>query len=77
MFDKNAFWLGATDAHQQGLWMWDSGAEVTLNHWEPNQPDNNGGNCMVVNTYYDTWEWDDQDCAIPYKSVCEIDLNYS
>ena len=75
-FDKSIGWLGATDTAQEGLWAWDSGAEVTLNYWEPMQPDNAyDADCMAVNSQvYDSWTWDDRDCTIKYKSVCEMEL---
>ena len=75
-FDASIGWLGGTDAATEGVWMWDSGAGVTLNHWEPDQPDNDyGASCMVVNVVWNSWEWDDQHCDSRYRSVCELDLN--
>ena len=74
-FDAGVGWLGGTDADTEGVWMWDSGAEVTLDHWQPYQPDNNyNADCMAVNIDWNSWEWDDQGCHIEYRSVCEIDL---
>ena len=59
----------------EGIWKWDSGADVTFTQWEPHQPDGiYNENCMAVNRAWNTWEWDDQPCVNGYKSVCEMEL---
>ena len=37
---KEAIWLGASDAQQEGAWKWLDGSPVTFNVWGPNQPNN-------------------------------------
>ena len=55
-FDSSIAWIGATDAAAEGVWVWDSGAAVTLNHWKPLKPDNSDYNChcMAVNMIWET-----------------------
>ena len=74
-FYAGVSWLGGTDAALEGVWVWDSGADVMFTQWEPFQPDNVWeGDCMAVNVAWNTWQWDDQQCFIGYKSVCEMEL---
>ena len=75
--DASIQWMGASDLASEGMWVWDSGNPVTLNHWKPGKPDNNGYNvhCMAVNMDWGTWTWEDINCDHQYRSVCEIDLS--
>ena len=76
-FDSGIGWIGATDAATERVWLWDSGAAVTLNHCTPGKPKNADWNChcMAVNMNWNTWQWDDVNCDLMYRSVCEIDLS--
>lgn len=37
---KDSFWVGGSDAAQETVWQWNSGARFTFSNWGPGQPDN-------------------------------------
>lgn len=40
---NNTYYIGATDAAQEGSWKWVSGETVSFNKWDPQAPEPNGG----------------------------------
>jgi hypothetical protein len=68
---KEAIWLGASDARQEGNWKWIDGSPVTFNAWGPKQPNNK----QQIEHYAVLWrggknpnaagDWSDQ----PLKSI--------
>ncbi|CAB1443060.1 unnamed protein product, partial [Pleuronectes platessa] len=47
-------WIGLSDLHKEGSWMWSDGCAVKFTFWSPGQPDNDGpevrlqrGNCPM------------------------------
>ena len=39
---QNTWWMGATDMHHEGGWVWMSGAPWNFESWAPNEPNQNG-----------------------------------
>ncbi|XP_045170520.2 C-type lectin domain family 10 member A-like [Mercenaria mercenaria] len=67
------FWTGADDTKHEGRWKWSkSGKSFTFTNWKAHQPDNGSGteHCMVtlVNS---NGQWNDEQCYVRYKFVCE------
>merc|ERR1712212_118692 len=64
-------WIGLSDCHSEGVWMWSNGSKVDYSLWLEGQPTGGSQNCVLLN--YDTsGKWIDTECtyssAIP--SVC-------
>ncbi|XP_059206529.1 lactose-binding lectin l-2-like [Centropristis striata] len=62
-------WIGITDIHKEGSWMWSDGSVVNFVFWHPTQPDNTAGNehCAHLNSGI---YWNDRLCAEALPSVC-------
>ncbi|CAL1584535.1 unnamed protein product [Knipowitschia caucasica] len=64
-------WIGLSDNHKEGAWMWSDGYPVTFNMWFKGEPNNSGGNehCGEINAGPNK-EWNDHPCSLTYPSVC-------
>merc|ERR1712045_209462 len=48
--DRDEYWLGLSDAAEEGVWKWAVGSEVTVENWnrgEPNDWGHHGEDCAV------------------------------
>ncbi|XP_075306019.1 galactose-specific lectin nattectin-like [Odontesthes bonariensis] len=65
-------WIGLTDVHKEGGWMWSDGSKVSFFIWNSNQPDNAGGNEHCGHTNHGTaFRWNDCPCSDALSFVCE------
>ena len=39
---QNTWWMGATDMHHEGGWLWMSGAPWSWENWNDGEPNQNG-----------------------------------
>uniref|UniRef100_UPI0037E8395E lactose-binding lectin l-2-like n=1 Tax=Semicossyphus pulcher TaxID=241346 RepID=UPI0037E8395E len=69
-------WIGLSDLHREGRWMWSDGCAVKFSFWREGQPDNYKGNehcahsnCITPGT------WNDIPCPETYPSVCATRIN--
>ncbi|XP_074518091.1 ladderlectin-like [Halichoeres trimaculatus] len=64
-------WIGGSDAHQEGLWLWTDGSHVSYTNWCPGEPNNSRGrqHCMQMN-FSDEKCWDDLSCGERRPFVC-------
>ncbi|XP_060940400.1 lactose-binding lectin l-2-like, partial [Limanda limanda] len=64
-------WIGLSDLHKEGSWMWSDGCAVKFRFWTAGQPDNKRGreNCGI-NNYINNKKWNDVPCSHLYPSVC-------
>ncbi|XP_074543393.1 galactose-specific lectin nattectin-like [Halichoeres trimaculatus] len=62
-------WIGLSDRHKEGRWMWSDGSAVRFVSWANGQPDNAAGNehCGHKNFHE---KWNDIPCTITYSFVC-------
>uniref|UniRef100_A0A8D3AMY2 C-type lectin domain-containing protein n=1 Tax=Scophthalmus maximus TaxID=52904 RepID=A0A8D3AMY2_SCOMX len=51
---EGSTWIGLSDLHKEGSWMWSDGSAVDFVFWTEQQPDNSGGAENCVHTNYDT-----------------------
>lgn len=65
-------WIGLSDIHKEGHWMWSDGSAANIFHWGVPQPDNAGGNEHCVHLYNeDALRWNDLVCDKPLAFVCK------
>ncbi|XP_030267248.1 lactose-binding lectin l-2-like [Sparus aurata] len=64
-------WIGLSDIHKEGRWMWSDGCAVDFVFWGSGQPNNVGGNedCVHTNSQTDR-RWHDNRCSFTISSVC-------
>ncbi len=64
-------WIGLSDIHKEGSWMWSDGCRVKFVYWAPGEPNNYRGNenCAHVN-FAPYQKWNDVACSYSYPSVC-------
>nr|BAE44114.2 serum lectin isoform 2 [Verasper variegatus] len=64
-------WIGLTDLHKHGSWMWSDGCAAKFKLWSTGEPSNFEGNenCVEKNAHTDK-NWNDQNCNDRIPSVC-------
>ena len=75
-FAGQQYWIGASDAEQEGWWRWINGdmlrkpgKRTKYNNWGQSEP--NGGsreNCLFV----DREKWADHSCGVLLHPLCEV-----
>lgn len=69
-FSATRFWIGLSDADEEGHWKWSSGAPFAFEAWGRGEPnDYQKEDCVEVQA--DTWTWNDFDCSAARAFVCE------
>ena len=69
--DREGVWLGATDAAEEGTWVWVNGEDWSYEHWAPGEPNDTGNeDCLQL---YRTGQrtWNDTRCDATLHFVCE------
>ncbi|XP_064876573.1 lactose-binding lectin l-2-like [Oncorhynchus nerka] len=62
-------WMGLSDIHVEGRWMWSDGSKVDFIPWHPSQPDGGRSQNCVITNHFDP-RWNDQDCNYSHAFVC-------
>ncbi|XP_030609867.1 ladderlectin-like [Archocentrus centrarchus] len=70
-YEYQETWIGGSDAHQKGHWIWSDGSMFYYTNWCPGEPNNAGGHqhCLQMN-YSGRKCWDDLSCYDQRPSVC-------
>ncbi|XP_042362423.1 lactose-binding lectin l-2-like [Plectropomus leopardus] len=64
-------WIGLSDIHKEGKWMWSDGCAVGFVFWKTGEPNNVGGNEHCVENNFSTeLKWNDVACSNTFPSVC-------
>ncbi|XP_044191070.1 lactose-binding lectin l-2-like [Thunnus albacares] len=63
-------WIGLSDIHKEGRWMWSDGSAVHFVNWDKGQPNNSGNQHCVHNNFGSQLKWNDFQCAETYPFVC-------
>uniref|UniRef100_A0A8C5FDU7 C-type lectin domain-containing protein n=1 Tax=Gadus morhua TaxID=8049 RepID=A0A8C5FDU7_GADMO len=66
-------WIGFSDVHEEGFWMWSDGSPSDFAFWYQNEPNNHSGteHC-AINTFWAQKGWNDEQCYLTYSSVCKL-----
>ncbi|XP_054914836.1 lactose-binding lectin l-2-like [Poeciliopsis prolifica] len=69
-------WIGLTDIHKEGTWMWSDGSKYDFSLWHPGEPSNDGGqgHCGHTNFVRDKY-WNDHFCSHKKALVCASRIN--
>uniref|UniRef100_A0A3P9BIQ1 C-type lectin domain-containing protein n=1 Tax=Maylandia zebra TaxID=106582 RepID=A0A3P9BIQ1_9CICH len=72
-------WIGLSDIHKEGRWMWSDGCAVSFVYWDTSEPNNSGTkeHCVHTNDNHttDTKKWNDCPCSVILPSVCAVWIN--
>ncbi|XP_005478716.1 lactose-binding lectin l-2 isoform X2 [Oreochromis niloticus] len=64
-------WIGLSDIHMEGRWMWSDGSVVHYSNWLAGEPNNLEKNeHCVLNNFGPVKKWNDEPCSRGYPSVC-------
>uniref|UniRef100_A0A3P9N6F3 C-type lectin domain-containing protein n=1 Tax=Poecilia reticulata TaxID=8081 RepID=A0A3P9N6F3_POERE len=68
---RSPTWIGLTDMHKEGGWIWSDGCKYRFSRWDSGQPDNYHGNehCGLTN-YRSNFYWNDGVCSSKLAFVC-------
>uniref|UniRef100_A0A3P9N6A1 C-type lectin domain-containing protein n=1 Tax=Poecilia reticulata TaxID=8081 RepID=A0A3P9N6A1_POERE len=74
---RSLTWIGLTDMHKEGGWIWSDGSKYRFSRWNSGQPDNARGieNCGHTN-YGSNFFWNDSVCSNKFAFVCTIRWHY-
>lgn len=69
--NKDRTWIGLSDVHKEGTFMWSDGCPLSIDQWSGRQPDNAQGNenCAVTN-WGEEKKWNDGECDADFPFVC-------
>ncbi|XP_041665579.1 ladderlectin-like [Cheilinus undulatus] len=64
-------WIGLSDAHKEGQWMWSDGSAVGFVLWFEGEPNNAEGKEHCAHEHSNTeMKWNDIDCSTTRAFVC-------
>ncbi|XP_022074993.1 lactose-binding lectin l-2-like [Acanthochromis polyacanthus] len=68
---QNLTWIGLSDIHKEGAWMWSDGSKVNFVFWNAGEPSNGEGREHCGHTNFDTgFKWNDVTCSRTFPFVC-------
>uniref|UniRef100_A0A8C5ZIA2 C-type lectin domain-containing protein n=1 Tax=Marmota marmota marmota TaxID=9994 RepID=A0A8C5ZIA2_MARMA len=76
MDKKSAYFMGLSDPEGQGHWQWvdQTPYNQSATFWHTGEPSRSGERCVIVNHPSPSlqWGWNDINCDILQRSVCEM-----
>ncbi|XP_062292424.1 lactose-binding lectin l-2-like [Scomber scombrus] len=63
-------WIGLSDIHKEGRWMWSDGSAVNFVFWNKGEPSNHGGKEHCTHNFGSASKWNDAPCSHKYSFVC-------
>ncbi|XP_039461157.1 lactose-binding lectin l-2-like [Oreochromis aureus] len=69
--EQRPTWIGLSDIHKEGRWMWSDGSVVGFVNWNAGEPNNVAGNeHCATNNFSSPKKWNDYPCSHSFSSVC-------
>ncbi|CAB3388380.1 Hypothetical predicted protein [Cloeon dipterum] len=76
---KESYWLSGSDFGSEGTFYWTgTGLKISgFTYFERRQPDNHGGNehCLQFWETSSTLAWNDHQCQLKFRFICEVNEN--
>uniref|UniRef100_A0A3P8VSP6 C-type lectin domain-containing protein n=1 Tax=Cynoglossus semilaevis TaxID=244447 RepID=A0A3P8VSP6_CYNSE len=63
-------WIGLSDIHKEGSWMWSDGSPVRFLDWAVGEPNSQGNEDCGLTNFETTKQWNDQGCLSVQSFVC-------
>ncbi|NXU79577.1 CL17A protein, partial [Oreotrochilus melanogaster] len=71
ILEDREFWLGLSDIHSEGDWLWVNGHPLTFSLWNKGEPNNVGAQGEDCATIYSSGRWNDVSCTSSKFWICE------
>ncbi|XP_037330822.1 galactose-specific lectin nattectin-like [Pungitius pungitius] len=68
-------WIGLSDNHKEGTWMWSDGSRVDFTYWAKGQPNYYDRRQRCVETNFSYKKWNDHFCSYNVPFVCASRLS--
>jgi len=67
---SKAYWIGLSDATEEGKWIWDDGSDLDFTFWRGGEPNDWGGreDCVHIRA---NQRWNDINCNNKAAFICE------
>ncbi|KAJ8337078.1 hypothetical protein SKAU_G00382980 [Synaphobranchus kaupii] len=66
------FWIGLSDVHKEGTWLWSDGNHVDFTKWNSGEPNNVNDEDCVHSNYGGQKDWNDVACTNSYPYICSL-----
>ncbi|XP_067906772.1 uncharacterized protein [Heterodontus francisci] len=65
-------WIGLSDCHKEGIYLWTDGSAMDFTKWNHDQPDDEAEteNCVNINSEGVGGKWDDRVCSEELPFIC-------
>uniref|UniRef100_A0AAZ1Y075 C-type lectin domain-containing protein n=1 Tax=Oreochromis aureus TaxID=47969 RepID=A0AAZ1Y075_OREAU len=69
--ERQNTWIGLTDTLKEGVWTWVDGTPITIEYWQPGQPNDFKNQDCGEYVSSDKGSWNDDGCFAAQNYICE------
>uniref|UniRef100_A0A669EZE0 C-type lectin domain-containing protein n=1 Tax=Oreochromis niloticus TaxID=8128 RepID=A0A669EZE0_ORENI len=69
--ERQNTWIGLTDTLKEGVWTWVDGTPITIEYWQPGQPNDFKNQDCGEYVSSDKGSWNDDGCFASQNYICE------